>query len=66
MVQTVTGLSAPVEYEAERCRNPDVHGDYRVPADSDSHRPRADQAYVRNDLPLYVGLGIAGRTGTAH
>jgi hypothetical protein len=39
---------------------------HRVPVDSDSHGPRTDEAYVRNDLPLYVGLGIAGRAGTVH
>ncbi len=46
--------------------DPDVHGDHRVPVDFDSHGPRTGEAYVRNDLPLHVGLGIAGRTGTAY
>ena len=30
--------------QAERCRNPDVHRNHRVLVDSDSHRPRADEA----------------------
>ena len=54
------------EHKAERGRDPDVHGDHRVPVDSDSHGPRTDEANVRNDLPLHVGLGIAGRAGTAY
>ena len=54
------------EHKAEWSRNPDVHGDHRVPVDSDSHRPRTDEAYVRNDLPLDVRLGIPGRAGTAY
>ena len=60
-VQAVVGLSASAEYEAERRRNPDLHGDHCVPVDSDLHGSSTDEANIRNDLPLYVGLGVAGR-----
>ena len=43
-VQAVAGLPPSAEYAAERCRNPDVYRDHRVPVDSDSHRPHADEA----------------------
>ncbi len=65
-VQTVIGLPSSAEHKAAWSRNPDGHGDYCVPVDSHSHGPRTDEAYVRNDLPLYVELAIAGRAGTAY
>ncbi len=29
-------------------------------------RPATDVLDIRNDLPFYVGMGVARRTGTAH
>ena len=47
-----------IKYEAERCRNSDLYCDHRVSVDSDSHWPRGDEADIRNDLAVHVGLGV--------